>query len=103
MIRVSWVGLRRHKTKLIYPNHRLPPWLTEDATRDRSNRLLEDAARSTQAINGTATTSLIWSVTKNTGWLPQTVGRMVGANEGATAAAVASVAAMSHNITGYFH
>ena len=29
--------------KLIYPNHRLPPWLTEDATRDRSNRLLGGA------------------------------------------------------------
>jgi hypothetical protein len=25
-------------TKLIYPDHRPPPWLTEDAARDRSNR-----------------------------------------------------------------
>src|ERR1700722_7073819 len=30
-IRLSDAGLRRHPTKLIYPNHRLPPWLTEDA------------------------------------------------------------------------
>jgi hypothetical protein len=36
-------GASRRETKLIYPNHRLPPWLTEDATRDRSNRLLDDA------------------------------------------------------------
>jgi hypothetical protein len=34
------VGLRCRPTKLIYPDHRLPPWLTEDAPRDRSNRLL---------------------------------------------------------------
>ncbi len=36
-------GVRRPKTKLIYPNHRLPPWLNEDAARDRSNRLLDVA------------------------------------------------------------
>ena len=41
-MRLSDVRLRRLKTKLIYLNHRLPPWLTEDATRDRSNRLLDD-------------------------------------------------------------
>jgi hypothetical protein len=39
-MRLSDAGLRRRPTKLIYPNHQLPPWLTEDATRDRSNRLL---------------------------------------------------------------
>jgi hypothetical protein len=33
-------GLGRRKTKLIYPNHRLLPWLSEDTPRDRSNRLL---------------------------------------------------------------
>jgi hypothetical protein len=33
----------RRQTKLLYPNHRSPPWLTEDATRDRSNRLLGGA------------------------------------------------------------
>jgi len=41
-MRLSDAGLRRRQTKLIYPNHRLPPWLTEDATGDRSNRLLAD-------------------------------------------------------------
>jgi hypothetical protein len=37
--------MRCRPTKLIYANHRLPPWLNEDATRDRSNRLLDDATR----------------------------------------------------------
>jgi hypothetical protein len=42
-MRLSDAGLRRRQTKLIYPNHRLPPWLTESAhTRDRSNRWLAD-------------------------------------------------------------
>ena len=40
-MRLSDAGLRRHPTELIYPDHRLPPWLNEDATRDRSNRLLD--------------------------------------------------------------
>jgi hypothetical protein len=39
-MRLSDAGLHRRQTKVLYPNHRLPPWLTEDATRDRSNRLL---------------------------------------------------------------
>ena len=39
-MRLSDAGLRRPKTKLIYPDHRLPPWLTEDAPSDRSNRVL---------------------------------------------------------------
>src|ERR1700722_17090344 len=39
-MRLSDARLRRHQTNLIYPNHRLPPWPTEDDTRDRSNRLL---------------------------------------------------------------
>jgi hypothetical protein len=38
---VSDAGLRRRPTKLIYPKHRLPPWPNEDATSDRSNRLLD--------------------------------------------------------------
>jgi hypothetical protein len=42
-MRLSDAGLRRGQTKLIYPNHRLPPWPNEDAPRDRSNRLLDDA------------------------------------------------------------
>jgi hypothetical protein len=37
---LSDAGLHQRQTKALYPNHRLPPWLTEDATRDRSNRLL---------------------------------------------------------------
>src|SRR5882672_7657974 len=40
-MRLSDSGLRQRQTKALYPNHRLPPWLTEDATRDRSNRLLD--------------------------------------------------------------
>src|SRR6266478_9970975 len=39
-MRLSDAGLRRLKTKTVYPDHRSPPWLTEDAPRDRSNRLL---------------------------------------------------------------
>jgi hypothetical protein len=43
-LRLSDAGLRRRQTKLIYPDHRSTPWLTEDATRDRSNRLLDACA-----------------------------------------------------------
>ncbi len=39
-MRLSDARLRCRQTKLIYLDHRLPPWLTEDAPRDRSNRLL---------------------------------------------------------------
>jgi hypothetical protein len=39
-MKLSDAGLRRHPTKLLYPNHRFPPWLAEDTDRDRSNRLL---------------------------------------------------------------
>jgi hypothetical protein len=46
-MRLSDAGLHQRQTKALYPNHRLPPWLTEDVTRDRSNRLLD----LTQAIN----------------------------------------------------
>src|SRR5258708_2066936 len=31
-MRLSDAGLRCQPTKLIYPNHRFPPWLTEDST-----------------------------------------------------------------------
>jgi hypothetical protein len=48
--------MRRLKLKAVYPNHRFPPWLTEDATRDRSNRLL-DAWRN---IRGTASFAVPW-------------------------------------------
>jgi hypothetical protein len=41
-MRLSDARLRRRQTKLVYPDYRLPPWLTEDANpRDRSNRLLD--------------------------------------------------------------
>jgi hypothetical protein len=43
-VRLSDAGLHQRQTKALYPDHRLPPWLTEDATRDRSNRLLDDCA-----------------------------------------------------------
>jgi len=40
-MRLSDAGLRRRQPKPVYPNHRPPPWLTEDGPRDRSNRLLD--------------------------------------------------------------
>jgi hypothetical protein len=43
-MRLSDAGVRRQETKLIYPNHRPTPWLTEAAARDRSSRLLEVVA-----------------------------------------------------------
>jgi|SRR5580658_7395260 hypothetical protein len=39
-MRLSDAGLHQRQTKALYPHHLPPPWLTEDATRDRSNRLL---------------------------------------------------------------
>jgi hypothetical protein len=39
-MRLSDAGRHRRPTKLIYLDHRLAPFLTEDATRDRSNRWL---------------------------------------------------------------
>jgi hypothetical protein len=44
-MRLSDAGLRRPKTKAVYPNHRLPPCLNEAAARDRPNRLLCAAMR----------------------------------------------------------
>ena len=40
-MRLSDARLRRHQTKLIYPDHRSSPLPNEDAARDRSNRLLD--------------------------------------------------------------
>jgi hypothetical protein len=31
-MRLSDAGLHQRQTKALYPNHRPPPWLTEDAT-----------------------------------------------------------------------
>jgi hypothetical protein len=39
-MRLSDAGFHQRRTKALYPNHQLPPWLTEDVARDRSNRLL---------------------------------------------------------------
>jgi hypothetical protein len=39
-MRLSDAGSRRRQTKVLYTNHHLPPWLTEDATRDGSAQLL---------------------------------------------------------------
>jgi len=44
-MRLSDAGPHQRQTKALYPNHRSPPWLTEDATRDRSNRLLDVSQR----------------------------------------------------------
>jgi hypothetical protein len=49
-MRLSDAGLHQRRTKALYPNHRFPPWLTEDATRDRSNRLLGAVAANTQHL-----------------------------------------------------
>ena len=49
-MRLSDAGVRR-RSKMIYPNHRLPPWLIEDAPRDRSNRLLDDCADNDFALS----------------------------------------------------
>src|ERR1700691_3172402 len=38
---LSDAGSHQRRTKMLYPNHRPSPWLNEDATRDRSNRLLD--------------------------------------------------------------
>jgi hypothetical protein len=50
-MRLSDAGPRCRQTKLIYPNHRSPSWLTEDATRYRSNRLLGPHHSHNQAPN----------------------------------------------------
>jgi hypothetical protein len=34
-MRLSDAWLRQRQTKTPYSNHQLPPWLTDDATRDR--------------------------------------------------------------------
>ena len=40
-MRLSDARYRQRQTKLLYPHHRLHPLLTEAATRDGSNRLLD--------------------------------------------------------------
>jgi hypothetical protein len=53
-MRLSDAGLRQRQTKALYPNHRLPPWLTEDAPRDRSNRLLGAFVKVKPAVDAAA-------------------------------------------------
>jgi hypothetical protein len=43
--------MRCRPTKLIYPNHRPPPWPNEDETRDRSGRLLGAFAPTNQELS----------------------------------------------------
>ena len=43
-MRLSDAGLRQRQTKALDLNHRPLLWLTEGATRDRSNRLLDACA-----------------------------------------------------------
>jgi hypothetical protein len=50
-MRLSDAGLRQRQTKALYLNHRSTPWLTEDATRDRSNRLLGVEATSKNTVH----------------------------------------------------
>jgi hypothetical protein len=45
-MRLSDAELRRRKTKLIYPNHRFPPWLNGDDT----PRSLEPIVRPPQSV-----------------------------------------------------
>jgi hypothetical protein len=44
-MRLSDAGLHQRQTKALYPNHRLPPWLTEDA----APRSLEPIVRASLA------------------------------------------------------
>ena len=65
-MRLSDAGLRQRQSKALDPNHRPPPWLTEDTPRDRSNRLLGAdlaATRIVQPIIAMATEiiSLKWA------------------------------------------
>jgi hypothetical protein len=50
-MRLSDAGMRRRPTKLLYPNHRPPTWLNEDA----STRSLEPIVRSAATVHPTRT------------------------------------------------
>src|SRR3984893_7031 len=49
-MRLSDAGVRR-QTKAVYPDHPTPSMANEDATRDRSNRLLDDCANGDFALS----------------------------------------------------
>jgi hypothetical protein len=48
-IRLSDAGLRYRQTKLLYPDHRLPPWLTRRDPRSL-HRLLENTIKPFHSI-----------------------------------------------------
>jgi hypothetical protein len=50
-MRLGDAGLHQRRTKVLYPNHRLPSWLTKGVTRDRSNRLLETVTRPSKTVS----------------------------------------------------
>jgi hypothetical protein len=56
-MKLSDARMRCRQTKLLYLKHRSPPWFTEDAPRDRSNRLLESQVRKAHTATGNATSS----------------------------------------------
>ena len=73
-MRLSDAGLRCREAKLIYPDHRSPPWLTEDAPRDRSNRLLGADLAATRIVQpiitmATEIISLKWAPPPFDRWL----------------------------------
>src|SRR5712671_4405453 len=51
-MRLSDAGMSNRETKTLYPNHRLPPWLDQDTTCDRSNRLLGGVQDGAPRSNG---------------------------------------------------
>ena len=62
-MRLSDAGFHQRRTKALYPHHRSPPWLTEDAARDRSNRLLENSLVYAASRNTHKTDTMNTSIT----------------------------------------
>jgi hypothetical protein len=50
-MRLSDARLRQRRTKLFYLNHRLPPWLTEDATPRSLEPIVRPARAAEQSIS----------------------------------------------------
>ena len=61
-MRLSDARLRQHESNLLYLDHRLPPWLTEDAPRDRSNRLLDGESTVDPSFKAVAITSSLRNI-----------------------------------------
>jgi hypothetical protein len=74
-MKLSDAGLRRRQTKLIYPNHRPTPWLTKDATRDRSN---QTGARTMRSRIGSLSAYTCHSATRPSRISAQGYGRRPG-------------------------